>query len=110
MGERQMTALLIRTLLLLMLIVMMRTSIAQPVSTIHPASTGIGDAIAVGPSGDIYGCSGVGIEEIIRITPAGDRTVFKSGGGSPTGIAFDAKGNTWVVNYRQNNLVRISDS
>lgn len=94
----------------LMLMFTIRTGITQPVSTIHPASTGIGDAIAVGPSGDIYGCSGVGVEEIVRITPAGERTVFKRGGGSPTGIAFDAKGNIWVVNYRQNNLVRISDS
>jgi DNA-binding beta-propeller fold protein YncE len=80
---------------------------AQPVSTIYEASTGIGDAIAVGPSGDIFGCPGRGIETLIRITPGGERSIFSSGHGSPTGIDFDSDGNAFVVNYRQNNVVKI---
>ena len=83
-------------------------STAQPVRTIHPASTGIGDAIAVGPNGDIFGCPGRGIETLIRITPNGERSIFAQGHGSPTGIDFDSKGNIFVVNYRQNNVVKLT--
>ena len=91
-----------------LLIVMNATGFAQPVTTVYPASTGIGDAIAVGPNGDIFGCPGRGIETIIRITPAGERSIFSSGNGSPTGIDFDSNGNMFVVNYRQNNVVKIT--
>ena len=84
------------------------TSEAQPVSTVFGASTGIGDSIAVGPSGDIFGCPGRGIETLIRITPAGERSIFSSGQGSPTGIDFDSAGNAFVANYRQNNVVKIT--
>ncbi len=78
----------------------------QPVQTLHRPSTGIGDAIAVGPNGDIFGCPGRGIETVIRITPQGERSIFAQGHGSPTGIDFDSQGNLIVVNYRQNNVVK----
>jgi sugar lactone lactonase YvrE len=83
-------------------------SIAQPVRTIRAASTGIGDAIAVGPNGDIFGCPGRGIETLIRITPDGQRSIFVQGQGSPTGIDFDSKGNIFVVNYQKNNVVKVT--
>ena len=78
----------------------------QPVTTIHKVSTGIGDAIAVGPNGDIFGCPGRGTETLIRITPSGERSIFARNHGSPTGIDFDSEGNIFVVNYRQNNVVK----
>jgi sugar lactone lactonase YvrE len=83
-------------------------STAQPVRTIRAASTGIGDAIAVGPNGDIFGCPGRGIQTLIRITPNGERSIFAQGHGSPTGIDFDSKGNIFVVNYQQNNVVKLT--
>lgn len=83
-------------------------STAQPVRSIHSASTGIGDAIAVGPNGDIFGCPGRGIQTLIRITPNGERSIFAQGHGSPTGIDFDSKGNIFVVNYGQNNVVKLT--
>ena len=78
----------------------------QPVNTIHQVSTGIGDSIAVGPNGDIFGCPGRGTETLIRITPNGERSIFARNQGSPTGIDFDSEGNIFVVNYRQNNVVK----
>ena len=81
---------------------------SHPVSTIHSASTGIGDAIAVAPNGDIFGCPGRGIETLIRITPSGERSIFARNHGSPTGIDFDQEGNAYVVNYRQNNVVKFT--
>jgi len=75
------------------------------VSTLAATVPTTSDGISVGPNGDIYvsggdgAVSGAGGHQILRITPAGEVSVFASGLGSANGSDFDSSGNLYVADF-----------
>lgn len=77
----------------------------RSVSTLAATVPTTSDGISVGPNGDIYvsggdgAVSGAGGHQILRITPAGEVSVFASGLGSANGSDFDSSGNLYVADF-----------
>jgi sugar lactone lactonase YvrE len=71
----------------------------RSVSTLAATDPTTSDGISVGPNGDIYVSGGAGGHQILRITPAGEVSVFASGLGSANGSDFDSSGNLYVADY-----------
>jgi hypothetical protein len=77
----------------------------RSVSTLAATNPTTSDGISVGPNGDIYvsggeaAASGAGGHQILRITPAGEVSVFASGLGSANGSDFDSSGNLYVADF-----------
>jgi hypothetical protein len=80
----------------------------KSVSTL--ASTGLAnttDGLAVGANGDIYVSGGPGAQNILRITPEGDMSVFAAGFNT-NGSYFDSHGNLFVANYAESSVRKIT--
>jgi hypothetical protein len=74
------------------------------------ATTGLAnttDGLAVGANGDIYVSGGPGGQNILRVTPAGEMTVFASGFNT-NGSYFDSHGNLFVANYAESSVRKIT--
>ena len=99
-----------KSIFTLTLLVACFAAAGQTVSTLIPPSTGIADALFVSPTGDIYGCPGRGIPNLIKITPDGELSIFATGLGGPNGVWADSKGNFFTSNYRSNNINKITPS
>lgn len=80
----------------------------KAVSTL--AATGLAnttDGLAVGANGDIYVSGGPGAQNILRITPEGDMSVFAAGFNT-NGSYFDSHGNLYVANYEESSVRKIT--
>jgi sugar lactone lactonase YvrE len=80
----------------------------KSVSTL--AATGLAgttDGTAVGANGDIYVSGGPGAQNILRITPEGEMSVFAAGFES-NGSDFDSSGNLYVANYTGSSVRKIT--
>jgi hypothetical protein len=80
----------------------------KSVSTL--AATGLAhttDGIAVGANGDIYVSGGPGGQNILRITPEGEISVFAAGFNT-NGSHFDSHGNLYVANYEESSVRKIT--
>jgi sugar lactone lactonase YvrE len=80
----------------------------RAVSTL--ASTGLAnttDGLAVAANGDIYVSGGPGAQNILRITPEGEMSVFAAGFNT-NGSHFDSQGNLFVANYDGSSLHKIT--
>lgn len=80
----------------------------KSVSTL--AATGLAnttDGLAVGANGDIYVSGGPGGQNILRITPGGEMSVFASGFNT-NGSYFDSHGNLYVANYAESSVRKIT--
>src|SRR5260370_27637004 len=64
-------------------------------------------SIAYGAVGDLYEAD-FGSGNVFRFTPAGARTTFATGLGSPAGLAFDPDGNLFVAANRANSIIKIT--
>jgi hypothetical protein len=64
-------------------------------------------SIAYGAVGDLYEAD-FGSGNVFRFTPAGARTTFATGLGSPAGLAFDPEGNLFVANNSGNSIIKIT--
>jgi sugar lactone lactonase YvrE len=64
-------------------------------------------SIAYGGVGDLYEAD-FGSGNVFRFTPAGARTTFATGLGSPAGLAFDPEGNLFVANNSGNSIIKIT--
>ncbi len=77
----------------------------RTVSTLAATVPTTSDGISVGPNGDIYvsggvnGTAGAGGTQILRVTSAGEVSVFASGLGSANGSDFDSSGNLYVADF-----------
>jgi sugar lactone lactonase YvrE len=77
----------------------------RTVSTLAATVPTTSDGLSVGPNGDIYvsggenGSAGAGGTQILRVTPAGEVSVFASGLGSANGSDFDSSGNLYVADF-----------
>jgi sugar lactone lactonase YvrE len=74
------------------------------------AATGLAnttDGLAVGANGDIYVSGGPGGQNILRITPEGEASVFASGFNT-NGSYFDSHGNLYVANYDESSVRKIT--
>jgi len=80
----------------------------RAVSTL--ASTGLAnttDGLAVAANGDIYVSGGPGAQNILRITPEGEMSVFAAGFNT-NGSHFDSQGNLFVANYDGSSVHKIT--
>jgi hypothetical protein len=80
----------------------------KSVSTL--AATGLAnttDGIAVGANGDIYVSGGPGAQNILRISPEGETSVFAAGFNT-NGSYFDSHGNLFVANYNESSVRKIT--
>ena len=80
----------------------------KSVSTL--AATGLAnttDGLAVGANGDIYVSGGPGGQNILRITPEGEMSVFAAGFNT-NGSYFDSHGNLYVANYAESSVRKIT--
>jgi sugar lactone lactonase YvrE len=64
-------------------------------------------SIAYGAVGDLYEAD-FGSGNVFRFTPAGARTTFATGLGSPAGLAFDPEGDLFVANNSGNSIIKIT--
>ncbi len=64
-------------------------------------------SIAYGAVGDLYEAD-FGSGNVFRFTPAGARTTFAIGLGSPAGLAFDPEGNLFVADNSANSIIKIT--
>jgi hypothetical protein len=77
----------------------------RTVSTVAATVPTTSDGVSVGPNGDIYvsggvnGSAGAGGTQILRVTPAGEVSVFASGLASANGSDFDSSGNLYVADF-----------
>jgi sugar lactone lactonase YvrE len=77
----------------------------RTVSTLAATAPTTSDGVSVAPNGDIYvsggekGAAGAGGTQILRVTPAGEVSVFASGLGSANGSDFDSSGNLYVADF-----------
>jgi sugar lactone lactonase YvrE len=74
------------------------------------ASTGLAnttDGLAVGANGDIYVSGGPGGQNILRVTPEGEMSVFAAGFNT-NGSHFDSHGNLFVANYDESSVRKIT--
>lgn len=77
----------------------------RTVSTLAATVPTTSDGLSVGPNGDIYvsggvnGTAGAGGTQILRVTPAGEVSVFASGLVSANGSDFDSSGNLYVADF-----------
>jgi sugar lactone lactonase YvrE len=80
----------------------------KAVSTL--AATGLAnttDGLAVGANGDIYVSGGPGGQNILRVTPEGEMSVFAAGFNT-NGSYFDSHGNLFVANYDESSVRKIT--
>ena len=80
----------------------------KAVSTL--AATGLAnttDGLAVGANGDIYVSGGPGGQNILRVTPEGEMSVFAAGFNT-NGSYFDSNGNLFVANYDESSVRKIT--
>jgi sugar lactone lactonase YvrE len=80
----------------------------KSVSTL--ASTGLAnttDGLSVGANGDIYVSGGPGGQNILRVTPEGEMSVFAAGFNT-NGSFFDSHGNLFVANYDGSSVHKIT--
>lgn len=80
----------------------------KSVSTL--AATGLAnttDGLAVGANGDIYVSGGPGAQNILRITPEGEMSVFAAGFNT-NGSYLDSHGNLYVANYAESSVRKIT--
>ena len=80
----------------------------RSVSTL--AATGLAnttDGLSVGANGDIYVSGGPGAQNILRVTPEGEISVFASGFNT-NGSYFDSHGNLFVANYNEGSVRKIT--
>jgi hypothetical protein len=80
----------------------------KAVSTL--ASTGLAnttDGLAVDANGDIYVSGGPGAQNILRVTPEGEMSVFAAGFNT-NGSYFDSQGNLYVANYEESSVRKIT--
>ncbi len=80
----------------------------KSVSTL--ASTGLAnttDGLSVGANGDIYVSGGPGAQNILRVTPEGEISVFAAGF-STNGSYFDSHGNLFVASYTESSVRKIT--
>jgi len=80
----------------------------RSVSTL--AATGLAnttDGLSVGANGDIYVSGGPGAQNILRVTPEGEISVFASGFNT-NGSYFDSHGNLFVANYDEGSVRKIT--
>jgi hypothetical protein len=80
----------------------------KSVSTL--AATGLAnttDGISVGANGDIYVSGGPDAQNILRITPEGEMSVFAAGFNT-NGSYFDSHGNLYVANYAESSVRKIT--
>lgn len=80
---------------------------AQTVTTIFNSSTiQVDDAIIQDSHGNIYGSHYVG-SNVYKITPSGSVSIFKSGIGSPNGLAFDSQDNLYIADNTGNRVYKV---
>jgi sugar lactone lactonase YvrE len=80
----------------------------KSVSTL--AATGLAgttDGLSVGANGDIYVSGGPGGQNVLRVTPEGEISVFASGFNA-NGSYFDSHGNLFVANYAESSVRKIT--
>ena len=80
----------------------------RAVSTL--AATGLAnttDGLAVGANGDIYVSGGPDGQNILRVTPEGEMSVFAAGFNT-NGSFFDSHGNLFVANYGDSSVMKIT--
>jgi hypothetical protein len=80
----------------------------RAVSTL--AATGLAgttDGLSVGANGDIYVSGGPGGQNILRVTPDGEISVFAAGFNT-NGSHFDSHGNLFVANYDEGSVRKIT--
>jgi hypothetical protein len=71
----------------------------RSVSTLAATEPGTSDGLSVGADGDIYVSGGPNGQNILRVTPEGDVSVFATGFVSANGSEMDADGNLYVADY-----------
>jgi len=80
----------------------------RAVSTL--AATGLAgttDGLSVAANGDIYVSGGPGGQNILRVTPEGEMSVFAAGFNT-NGSHFDSHGNLFVANYEESSVRKIT--
>jgi hypothetical protein len=80
-------------------------SIFRSVSTLAQADPWAMDGLSVGPDGNIYVSGG---QRVLRMTPAGEVSVFASGLGSGNDSGFDSSGNLYVADYQGSAVHKIT--
>ena len=65
------------------------------------------DGLSVDANGDIYVSGGPGAQNILRVTPEGEMSVFASGFNT-NGSYFDSHGNLFVANYAESSVRKIT--
>lgn len=89
-------------------------STADNVETVAELSAATG-GVAVGPDGNIY-VADIGPAParngttVYKVTPQGEVSVFATGLNGPSGNAFDAEGNLYQSNLRDNTISKITPS
>ncbi|HEX5056127.1 MAG TPA: hypothetical protein VFX02_06480 [Gammaproteobacteria bacterium] len=78
------------------------------VSTLAHTGFTTSDGISVGPNGDIYVSGGPAAQNILRITPEGEISVFATGFVSANSSDFDSSGNLYVADYQANAVRKIT--
>lgn len=80
-------------------------SFSQTVETI-PSNGLINDGLIFDDKGNLYGSQFFG-ENVTKVTPDGQHSVFANGFTSPNGTAFDSEGTLWIPSHQSNQVYKV---